>query len=99
MQVQGHYHVKILASFLPYLNRRIAQLLKGSGLHDLSVEEAVIPALVLPFYDPSGALLAQLTTITPTLREVFARVVLSASPPTELLIRLLLDRNELMHKE
>ena len=43
----------------------------------------MVPALVLPFHDPTGALLAQLTTITPTLREVFARVFLSISPATE----------------
>jgi hypothetical protein len=47
------------------------------------VEEAVVPALVLPFHDPSGALLAQLATITPTLRKVFARTFLSVSPATE----------------
>jgi hypothetical protein len=43
----------------------------------------VLPALVLPFHDPSGVLLAQLATITPTLRQVFARAFLSVSPATE----------------
>jgi hypothetical protein len=47
------------------------------------VEEAVIPALVLPFHDPSGVLLALLATITPTLRQVFAHAFLSISPATE----------------
>jgi hypothetical protein len=43
----------------------------------------VLPALVLPFHDPSGVLLAQLATITPTLRQIFSRAFLSISPATE----------------
>ena len=43
----------------------------------------MLPALVLPFHDPSGALLAQLAIITPTLRQLFARAFLSVSPATE----------------
>ena len=43
----------------------------------------MLPALVLPFHDSSGALLAQLTTIAPTLCKVFARAFLSLSPQTE----------------
>ena len=41
------------------------------------------PVLVLPFHDPSGALLAQLATITGTLRQFFAHTFLSLSPITE----------------
>jgi len=43
----------------------------------------MVPALVLPFHDPSGALLTQLASIAPTLRQLFARAFLSVSPATE----------------
>lgn len=42
----------------------------------------MLPALVLPIHDPSGVLLAQLSTITPTIQQQFERVFLSISPRT-----------------
>ena len=42
----------------------------------------MLPALVLPFHDPSGVLLAQLAAIDPTLRQLFGRAFLSISPIT-----------------
>jgi hypothetical protein len=56
---------------------------ENGALVDMTMEEAVMPALVLPFHDPSGVLLAQLATITPTLRQRFSRAFLSVSPLTE----------------
>lgn len=43
----------------------------------------MLPALVLPFHDPTGILYAQLMHITPTLRRHFGRAFLSISPATE----------------
>ncbi|HET9224011.1 MAG TPA: hypothetical protein VFO07_15975 [Roseiflexaceae bacterium] len=43
----------------------------------------MLPALVLPFHDPSGVLLRQLATIMPTVQQFFSHAFLSISPITQ----------------
>ena len=43
----------------------------------------MLPALILPFHDPTGSLLAHLETITPQLKIIFGRVFISVSPATK----------------
>jgi hypothetical protein len=54
----------------------------GCSANDIQ-GETVLPALVLPFHDPTGVLLGQLATIAPTLHQLFSRAFLSISPTTE----------------
>jgi hypothetical protein len=46
------------------------------------MDSVLRPAIVLPFHDPSGMLLAQLERIRPRLRTLFAHAFLSISPAT-----------------
>lgn len=48
----------------------------------LSTASKMLPALVMPLYDPEGLVLPRLEAVTPALKELFAQVFLGVDPVT-----------------